>query len=299
MLPLNYDGKVLVVDLETTGLHPESDRVLELSIVEFPHGFGGGEKGTFCRPWGWSFSVDRESTPEAYAVHGIASSDQADCESFKDAAHEIAAVLGVGEEYPHYIFGHGVGFDMAFLREEFMRAGAFTEGVAKAMGRPLCTKQAAWQWLPDLEDASLDRCCEFFNIQGRRLDHHDAAEDAEITSKLAWKLCVAPKNGLKEAQAISDEAFPPAFLGFDFNNKIDPALKAPAFSPRPVERNPAPVDAIIAKARYLQGPSFFGFPGDGDIKESYLHEAARLIKREMEASQATKSRVARIWEGLE
>lgn len=193
----------MVLDVETTGLKPEEDRILEMTIAEFPHGVHGLHSVVYD----WSFKVDRESEPGAYAVHGIASSDQADCPEFKDMACEVAALFA-GK--PPVVVGHGVAFDMAFLNAEFKRIGM----VPPLYNGMLDTKQGARAYLSDGDlRASLDRCLELFGIGGRKCEHHESHEDVELTSKLLYKLMMAARYGFDEA--VKDDVYPASFGCFN------------------------------------------------------------------------------------
>lgn len=94
--------RVLVLDTETTGLDPEEDEVLTLSIVDW-HGETVWD-GTY-RP------VRRAEWPDAERVNGISPADVAGCRPIADDADEISRVLASADE----VVGYNLSFDLAFL----------------------------------------------------------------------------------------------------------------------------------------------------------------------------------------
>lgn len=103
--------RVVVVDVETTGLDSARDQILEIAIRD-----GVGEEAAT-----WTQRV-RPSIPipaSASAVHGITNEDVAAAPSFADIAEEVRRRI----EGAAVIIGYNVGFDLSVLSAEFARAG--------------------------------------------------------------------------------------------------------------------------------------------------------------------------------
>ena len=129
-----------VVDLETTGLGPTQERILELGIVCL------GPSGEVMAEWTSRFNPGGRMG--ATHVHGITAEDVAEAPRFRDRVGEIVGLLR-----GRVLVAHNAVFDVAFLRAEFDRAGwALPEAPA------FCTLQASWYYLPDLHGRRLPQC---------------------------------------------------------------------------------------------------------------------------------------------
>jgi DNA polymerase III subunit epsilon len=158
-----------VVDLETTGLGPSQERILELGIVCV------GPSGEVLAEWASRFNP--EGRMGATHVHGITAEDVAEAPRFRDRVGEIVGLLR-----SRVLVAHNAVFDVAFLRAEFDRAGwALPEVPA------FCTLQASWYYLPDLHGRRLPQCCLAAGIRAR--SQHVALDDARATAALLrWYL---------------------------------------------------------------------------------------------------------------
>jgi len=95
---------IAVVDVETTGLDPARDRVVELAVIAGPR-----RVDTLVRP----DPLDRVA-----GCHGLTAADLQDAPPFAEVAGQVEAALA-----GRILVGHFVTFDLAFLRAEFARAG--------------------------------------------------------------------------------------------------------------------------------------------------------------------------------
>jgi len=97
-----------VVDIETTGLHPGADRVVEISVVRIEP--GGGP----------TLALDTLVNPNrrvaATEIHGITDDDVSDAPTFDDIAGNVAQALSGA-----VVAGYNVYFDVRFLEDEFRR----------------------------------------------------------------------------------------------------------------------------------------------------------------------------------
>ncbi len=103
---------LVVFDLETTGLDPAQDRIVEIACVTL---LPDGSRQDWCR----RVNPGRPIDPAATAVHGIRDEDVAAEPDFEQLAKQVQARFAGAD-----IAGFNVlGFDLALLANEFRRAG--------------------------------------------------------------------------------------------------------------------------------------------------------------------------------
>lgn len=100
-----------VVDVETTGLEPESDRVIEVAIVHM-------RAGEVEERWGSLVNPECELPPDVTQLTGIQPEDLETAPRFADLATEVRQRLE-GRIFVAY----NLGFDRGFLEHELRRAG--------------------------------------------------------------------------------------------------------------------------------------------------------------------------------
>jgi len=114
-MELNLKRPLVVFDIESTGLSITKDRIIELSYVKvYPAATG---RNTTLRVY--RFNPGMPIPAESIKVHGITDEDVKDEPSFKDRAHEIAAVF---EGCDIAGFNSNV-FDVPLLTQEMLNAG--------------------------------------------------------------------------------------------------------------------------------------------------------------------------------
>jgi DNA polymerase-3 subunit epsilon len=115
---LRLERPVIVLDLETTGVDPRSDRILEISVMKiFPADAGGDAPEPEVKTKRVNPGVP--IPPGATAVHGITDADVAAEPAFAQLAKSMLAFFD-GSDF----IGFGVRrFDLPLLEAEFKRAG--------------------------------------------------------------------------------------------------------------------------------------------------------------------------------
>ena len=108
---LELKRPLAVLDLETTGLSPERDRICQIAVtIHYP------DKGPV--PWVSLINPMCEIHSEVAAIHGITNETVQDEPRFSEIGPRL---------YPHLegadIMGYNVKFDIAFLAAEMKRAG--------------------------------------------------------------------------------------------------------------------------------------------------------------------------------
>jgi DNA polymerase III subunit epsilon len=161
-----YQG-FAVVDVETTGLYPRTDRVVEIAVVHVStEGQVTGEFTTLINP-------GRDVGPTR--IHGIKAADVLRAPSFTQVAAMLWQLLD-----GRVLVAHNVPFDARFLEAEFIRCGV-------AMPPPplMCTMQLASSYLPGLPGRSLASCCAAAKVPLVPLARwHSSLDDARAVALL-------------------------------------------------------------------------------------------------------------------
>ena len=155
------------VDLETTGLNPKTDKIIEIGAVRIENGVETGTFETFVNP-------GRRLEEKIIALTGITDSDLKDAPEITEA---LPCFLEFAGELP--LLGHSVLFDFSFLKKAavnqkltFEREGVDTLKIAR-------------KYLAELPHRNLGYLCEYFDIPHQA---HRALEDARATVCLYLKL---------------------------------------------------------------------------------------------------------------
>jgi DNA polymerase-3 subunit epsilon len=162
------DVTYVVVDVETTGLRADVDRIVSLAMV-----FCDAD-GEICGSW--YTLVDAGVDPGPTHVHGITS-------SMLEGAPDFAAIApAVGEALSGLTFvAHNAAFDWGFLSREFERCGI---EIVKA--ERLCTLVLARSMRLDVSSYSLVSLGEYFGLESWQA--HNALADAIACAGLLHQL---------------------------------------------------------------------------------------------------------------
>ncbi|MEV5068703.1 Lsr2 family protein [Microbacterium sp. LMI12-1-1.1] len=162
--PISRPPYFAIIDVETTGLSPKKDRVLELAVVRVDQGGNVVDE--------WSTRFNPEGPVGATHIHGITQADVANAPLFRDvAASVVPYIAGLP------IAAHNARFDLAFLRAEFRRAGWDLPWLPA-----YCTLDGSHHYMPDLDRRRLVDCCWSARIPLN--DAHSALGDARATAGL-------------------------------------------------------------------------------------------------------------------
>ena len=107
---LRLEKPLCVLDLETTGLNPQADRIVELAIMKLAVDGKPTWLHTFVNP-------ERGIPASARAIHGISDVDVADKPTFRQIARDAHRFLKGAD-----LAGFHLSFDLAVLSAEFARA---------------------------------------------------------------------------------------------------------------------------------------------------------------------------------
>ena len=111
-LKLKLDRPLVVFDIESTGVNPRQDRIIELAAVKL-HPDGREETKT------WLLNPTVKIPPETTAIHGITDEIVRDCPTFFEMAEDIDSFFE-GCDLSGF---NADRFDIPCLEEEFARVG--------------------------------------------------------------------------------------------------------------------------------------------------------------------------------
>lgn len=112
MLALKLENPLIVFDIESTGLSPRHDRIIELAAIKVMPDGTEIEKS-------WLLNPTVPIPPETTKIHGITNEIVKNCPTFKDRAEEIFEFFRDCD-----LSGFNADrFDIPCLEEEFARAG--------------------------------------------------------------------------------------------------------------------------------------------------------------------------------
>lgn len=157
----------IILDTETTGLEPrEGHRIVEVGGVELINRkLTGRHLHLYLNP-------DRDSDPEALAVHGLTTAFLSQHPRFKDVAQEILDFVQGAE-----VIIHNASFDTRFLDAELNRIGK--KPFAHYCGSITDSLLVAREMHPGKRN-SLDSLCERYGISNAHRTLHGALLDSEL-----------------------------------------------------------------------------------------------------------------------
>jgi DNA polymerase-3 subunit epsilon len=157
-------GGFAVVDLETTGLYPSTDRIVEIAVLLLDA--DTLVNAEFCT------LVDPCRDVGPTRIHGVRACDVAGAPTFAAAAAAVWSLLS-----GRVLVAHNASFDVRFLDAEFGRCG-----VRLPPPPVMCTMNLASHYLHGLPARSLSACCDAAGVPLSR--HHSAADDAAAAAGL-------------------------------------------------------------------------------------------------------------------
>lgn len=186
------------IDLETTGLNPKADRIIEIGAVKVVDGVETDHFETFINP-------GRSLEGHVKELTGITDGDLEKAPKIKEVLPELLEFIG-----DHVLLGHSILFDFSFIKKAAVNEKLLFEKEG------IDTLKIARKYLPELESRSLGFLCEYYRIPHKA---HRALEDARATVRLYEELTN------RFLSPDSEKDFQPGKL--KFNVKRDtPASKA-------------------------------------------------------------------------
>lgn len=156
---------IIALDLETTGLDPDRDAVIEIGIVRF-------QDSRIEDTWQCLINPGRPVPPFITQLTGIDDAMLANAPRFTQILEELQERIG---DYP--ILGHNVGFDISFLQKR----GVFHNN------QLIDTYDLASVLLPDAGRYRLDSLASALGVIPQQ--RHRALDDARTTHQVFLRLC--------------------------------------------------------------------------------------------------------------
>lgn len=157
-----------VIDLETTGGNPETEKIIEVGMVKIENRKITEERSFLINP-------QKEIPDFVQKLTGIRKADVEHAPKIEEVIDEIVEFIGNG-----ILVAHNTSFDIPFLN-----------GVLKNLQRPsldnkvICTNIMTKYLIPDIMSSNLQYMSQIFNIS--HSNAHRAIEDARATGKLLLK----------------------------------------------------------------------------------------------------------------
>ena len=155
------------IDLETTGLNPKTDKIIEIGAVKV-------EEGTITQRFSTYVNPGRRLEQRIVELTGICDRDLEGARVIEDVFPYLQLFLG---DLP--ILGHSVLFDFSFLKKAAVNQKMTFEKTG------VDTLKIARKYLQSLESRSLDSLCKYYAISHHA---HRALADAEATDSLYRRL---------------------------------------------------------------------------------------------------------------
>jgi DNA polymerase-3 subunit epsilon/ATP-dependent DNA helicase DinG len=153
----------VALDLETTGLDPHNDRIIEVAAITFRGNDILDEFSSLVNP-------HRDLSPYITGLTGITQEMVNDAPGMFNLRSRLRAIIG-----DHVLVGHNIGFDMGFLQAERLGVG----------NHQIDTITLAAILFPDAGRYNLDSLTQYLNLPRPAADQaHRALDDAELTVEL-------------------------------------------------------------------------------------------------------------------
>jgi DNA polymerase-3 subunit epsilon len=249
----------VAIDLETTGLRPGTDRIVEVGVVRFDA--AGREIDA------WTTLLDPQRDMGATFVHGIETRHVLGAPVFRDAASEILGRLANAR-----LVAHNARFDLGFLTAELERIGV-------DWGEPeaFCTMTVPYQ-LGVVHGRQLQACCAELGIA---MSHdHTALGDARATGAILFATLPRVRFNASDMPGVSPSWSTPSSL-------LTPRLRS---APPPIT-----VSVLGPLAARVGIPQ--GLPVSDEVALAYMGLLDRVLedRRLTEDEVAALTEAAGIW----
>lgn len=158
----------IAIDLETTGLNPSSDKILEIGAARIVEGRVAETYGTFINV----------GIPIPYFITNLTGIDDEMASGGKQIEEAMLELLDFcGEDV---LLGHNILFDYSFLKQ------AAVNNRLKFERQGIDTLKIARKCLPQLPSRKLEYLCRYLSIETEK--QHRALDDALAASEVYRKL---------------------------------------------------------------------------------------------------------------
>jgi DNA polymerase III epsilon subunit family exonuclease len=183
------DRPIAVFDLETTGMSPAKDRIIQFSAVKLDENFEMVDELDI------SLNPQHPISPGASKVHGFTNKDLVDSPTFERMAPKIKKFLEGCDFCGHNM----IRFDLKMLMAEFERHTNFKIDTKK---RRLLDTLLVSRKMRGKGPHDLGSCCRHYCGEDVE-DAHDGLSDATATAKVLIAMLEREQIGLTQADKIS------------------------------------------------------------------------------------------------
>ena len=165
--------RYIAFDVETTGLYPSSDRIVEIGAVLFENGKSTKKYGTLVNAM---VSIPSSATAVNHIDNNMIKTAPSETEVYRN----LVDFLGDALQKNTIICAHNAKFDFGFLSETLMRLG-YDGNILYVDTLSLSRK-----WVKGLVNYKQETVANYFGLHNTNA--HRAENDAEICGNLLWKL---------------------------------------------------------------------------------------------------------------
>ncbi|MPS48953.1 exonuclease domain-containing protein [Methylobacillus sp.] len=188
----------VLLDLETTGATPVTDRITEIGLIRY-------ENGIEVKRWQTLVNPEMHISPFITSITGISNAMVKDAPLFKDVANELLSHL-----HGAVLCAHNVRFDYGFLKNEFRRLDiTLRQNV-------LCTVKLSRKLYPEYKSHGLDAIIARHGIACAA--RHRAMGDVEVMAEFLH--IAEAEHGLEALRTAAGELL----KGQSLPAGIDPQL---------------------------------------------------------------------------
>ena len=171
-------GEFVVFDLETTGLSPEKDAIVEIGAIRIRNGAIEPQPfSTLIRP----LSASGEPIPIPYyasKVHGITDQMVSGAPTISEALPQFLHFVGEAS-----VVAHNVAFDSGFVRVAAERLGLRWEPAQQ-----LCTVKMSRRAFPKERSHNLDALSKRLGLSFAPRSRHRSLVDVQVTAQAFLRL---------------------------------------------------------------------------------------------------------------
>lgn len=177
------DQTFCIIDVETTGMNPQHDRIIEIGILRV-------EQGKVVKTYQTVLNPEQRIPDVITAITGITSEQAEDAPTFEEVKDNIWDLI----EGSIFV-AHNARFDYGFLRSEFRRTG-------RILSVPtLCTVKLSRALYPEYKEHNLDAIIQRFSFACDR--RHRAFDDAKVLFNFLEAVhCAFPKAAPEKIKTI-------------------------------------------------------------------------------------------------
>lgn len=165
--------RYIAFDVETTGLYPSSDRIVEIGAVLFENGKPTKKYATLVNAM---VSIPSSATAVNHIDNNMIKTASSETEVYRS----LVDFLGDALQKNTIICAHNANFDFGFLSETLMRFG-YNGNI-----RYVDTLSLSRKWVKGLVNYKQETVANYFGLHNTNA--HRAENDAEICGNLLWKL---------------------------------------------------------------------------------------------------------------